>query len=794
MTHAIECMCRLCQLPLPPIPVVDQGNGFCCTGCHAVFNILSARQQLDRCQEHPLFQQALRSGLISNPALLETSIEKKETDGSSIDKLHFEVLDMWCPSCAEVIRLVLMQEKGVRRCVIDYATDLAMIEFTPRIIGRESLIAIVHSLGYKTASLENREKKEISFALYLRFIVAAFFSLNIMMFAYPLYATYFDAEEQGVGRLFAWLSFWAALPVLTYSAWPIARRAWTSLLVGLPGMELLVMIGVCSAFGLSFYELLQGGDRVYFDSMTVIITFVLLGKIIETKAKFSAQDSLFRLNRALPRRGRKRFESGECCFVSIKDLAVGDTIVAYAGERIILDGIVKEGHGMCDESLMTGEALPVFKEINASVLGGTILQSGWIAYQMTVTAEASALQLIVQMIERDIGGKSQYVRAADRIVRWFVPMIVAIAFAAGAAVWMMGLEDKGLSVQQTAMIRMVSILLISCPCAIGIAAPLAESYLMQQLSACGVIVRNRGCLAFLGKESVFVFDKTGTVTEGRFALMRGCESLTHQHMSILKALAMHSNHPIAQAISKEIMVEAAVLLNIEECIGAGMRGWHQGERYLLGSEGLLKSQGILVEVPSESIGIVSKVYFAEGARLLTQLELGDRIKPNAAEAISQLAPAKTVLLSGDAYQVVDAVSKVCGFTDYKGICTPLMKKEYIEELRSRGEIVCMVGDGINDAPALTQAQVGISVVSATDMSIQVSDLLLTHDRLDIIHRLRQLAQKGRRIIQQNLFWAFFYNIFGIGLAVFGQLSPIFAAFAMTASSLIVLLNARRMRY
>lgn len=783
-----EQICSLCGLELLQNPILEGMHSFCCPGCHAVFNILSSKNQLQNYPGHPLFQQAVRSGLISNPILLENLRSKTVQSSEKWETLHLEILEMWCPSCAEIIKLILLQERGIKNCLVDYATDLAAIEFSPLHISKERILEIIQSLGYRPAYLLDSTHRAVSFNLYMRFIVAAFFSLNIMMFAYPLYASYFDYDDQGGGSLFAWISCFASLPVLTYSAWPILKRAGLSLKVGLPGMELLVAIGVLAAFGLSLYDLLNGGNRVYFDSMTVIVAFVLLGKIIEAKAKFSAKDTLLRLTRAMPRRGRKRMADGQSCFVPIKDIQPGDTVIAFAGEKIVLDGRIIEGEGTCDESLMTGESTPIFKSIGDSVLGGTLVCKGWIVFCVTATMEESALQRIIQMVEQDLGHKTPYVRAADQIVRWFVPLIVSIGLIAALAVWFFHLADPGRTVGESAIIRFVSVLLISCPCAIGIAVPLVEAHLMNGLAKLGALVRNRGCLPLLGKETIFVFDKTGTITEGHFQVLHGLEKLTSRELAILKAIVSCSNHPIANAIARAITTDPYPIVKTEEITGQGMRGQTDETIYFLGSPQFLRQQGI--EIDDSVQGFVSSVYFACNKEVLTCLALGDCIKKQAPELISKLS-CRTVLLSGDSRSAVEAVSKTCGFSECQWAHTPLLKREFVEKLKKEGKIVCMVGDGINDAPALTLAQVGMSVVSATDVSIQVSDILLTTDRLDVIPKIRALAQRGRRILAQNLFWAFFYNGVGVGLAACGTLSPIFAAFAMVASSLMVIFNAQR---
>ena len=797
----MEQTCALCETELSQYPIFEGELAFCCPGCHAVFNILSTQNRLENYQETSIFQQALRSGLISNPTLLENIRKNRPLVAEhELERLHLEISDMWCPACAEIIRLILLQKKGVHNCVVDYATDLASIEFTPRYIGKEQIYDQIKALGYQPALLGS-DIRTVNSNLYLRFAVAAFCALNAMMFAYPLYATYFDHDEQGYGHLFAWLSFASTLPVITYCASPIWKRFLTSLQVGIYGMETLVILGVSAAFGLSVFELIQGRTQVYFDSLTVIITFVLLGKIIESRAKFSAKNSLIRLTRALPRRGRKRYPDGSQSFVPLKEIFPGDQVVAFAGEKIVLDGEVTEGNASCDESLMTGEAIPINKTIGSTVLGGTIVQNGALTFRVTSTSDSSALHKILEMVQQDIGHKSVYSRAADHIIRWFVPLVLLTALGTGMSVLFLGIADDGKTVAATAFIRAISVLLISCPCAIGIAAPLAESHVMNALANLGAIVRNRGCLPHLGQESVFVFDKTGTITEGRFRVLNRFDDLSGIQQSILRGLSSQSTHPIAVAIANAIEAKPTIIERVEEHPGKGLRGYHDNNIFLLGSADFMLLHGIKIGDnlqkimdcgnPLKESGIFTQVYFSENDRCISCFVLGDKIREGAKEVVSAMAPAKTVLLSGDSESAVAAVAAACGFDAWQARCSPLQKREYIEILRSQGHIVCMLGDGINDAPALTAAQIGISVVSATDISVQVSDLLLTTDRLSIIPKLRKLAKKGHVIVRQNLFWAFFYNAIGLCLASMGLLSPIFAAFAMTASSLMVLFNARR---
>ncbi len=789
--------CLLCSSPLSSLQHSNQEQeGFCCKGCAVVYQILKAQGLAESFQEHPLYKQAQQAGWISRPYLPPSKEEEKKIDADDFQKLYLTIQNMWCPSCAQILYFVLMREKGVRHCAIDYATDLSLIEYTPRFISKERLIRLIKQWGYLPQSLEDPRQKAIDRSLLLRFVVAAFFSLNIMMFSYPIYAAYFDGHTEGYADLFAWLSFAASLPVLFYSAYPIWHRCYTGLKVGIWGMETLVSLGVGAATLLSLYELGRGSSFVYFDSMTVILLFVLLGKIIESKAKFSAKEALFKLSLSLPRRGRKRFSTGEERFVPIKEFQPGELLVVQTGEKVVLDGVVQHGTGACDESHLTGEVLPVGKEVGSSLLAGSLLQQGTLVVKVTTSLEESTLHRLVQMVGQEVEHKSRYVRAADKIAKGFVPFVLALAFSVACYCLWEGLSDPGQTPMQTAFTRAISILLISCPCAIGIAAPLSESYVLNTLAQLGVIVRNPGCLSFLGKETFFVFDKTGTVTEGKFRICSGLEVLNEEEQQALKGLTARSLHPIAMAIYQHLSCPTPAFEKIEEKIGQGLQGVWKGKTYFLGSASFLTQAGIplLFLEPHDPNSFLTLVYFAEDKQCLAPLYLGDALRPDIRAFIETLPPIKAALLSGDSARSVAKVAHACQILRWKAECHPLEKRMFIEQLKKEGEIVAMLGDGINDAPALTAAHVGIAVLSANDISAQAADLLLTTSRFSVLSQLRQVARKGRKIMKQNLFWAFFYNGIGLGLAATGRLTPLFAACAMVLSSLMILFNTQRISY
>jgi heavy metal translocating P-type ATPase len=756
-------VCSLCSLKLPKNPLVEGEEVFCCSGCLTVFAIIGQQQDA---ASHPLFQEALRAGVISNPGLRvpqeENTCEQKEAL-----KFHLHVEGMWCPACAEAIRLILLRQKGVSCCLIDYATDMAIITLNPRMLSKQNVIDLIAKLGYQARELLTQERKKLSFSLGLRLAMALFCTMNIMMFSYPLYAAYFGWSLEGYGPAFGWFSFALALPLVTYCAWPIWRRLKMSFRSGLFGMETLMALGVGSAFCVSTFHLFWGVEGLYFDSLSMVITFVLLGKLLEKKAKFSAKETLFKLTYCLPKKAYKKVGEGKFAYVPLKEVASGDILFIRRGEKILFDGVVLEGEGHADETVMTGEAMPQTKQAGSPVLGGSLLTQGSLVMQVVKEHNHSLIGQILLCIEHDLLKKASVGQLVNQVTRIFIPFVLSLSLL---ALFLFGFS------------RSLAILLISCPCAMGIAIPLVHSRLYYRFAEKGALVRSRNCLHLLGKNPFFVFDKTGTLTEGKFEVLRGLDTMSPDHLDILKALTTVSAHPISVAICHALNCTPAILEWTEEVAGRGVRGGYLGIEYFLGSERFLKDHGL--SIPScESDFTVA--YFATQKQILAHIHLGDRLR-------SRLPRVEGGILSGDSPKLVSGLAETCGFSWGMGGMDPLQKREEILKLKNLGRPIVMVGDGINDAPAMTAADVGISVISATDLAVEVSDILLTTEHLDALPALCKLAQESQKIIYQNLFWAFFYNGLAVLCAFCGLMDPFLAALVMAVSSVCVTLNSLRL--
>lgn len=774
--------CLLCQTTL-----VEEGLSFCCAGCEAVYRILETQGTLRQAETQSIYLVAKEKGILSNPQLEEEmeSVQKNSQKKSRFERLQLDIQEMWCPSCAWLIRMVLSKKKGIGSCLVDYATDLASIAYDPAILSRQEILQEIQEMGYRPIPLEDWTASREGFSLQLRCLVAAFFSFHIMMFAYPIYASAFSEEATSFPALFSWLSLGASLPILLYSARPIWKKFLQSCKAGFLGMEALVVLGSGAAFVVSFFEILRGGVHIYLDSMAVLLFLVLFGKLLESRAKFRTKEALIRVWRSLPQKARKRVGKEERV-IRLKEVNVGDILVVFSGEQIPSDGLVVEGEGSCDESLMTGEATPVFKQKANHVLSGTLLLQGWVAIEVTKHPKKSVLSQIVETLERDMHKKESSSSLTERMAFWFVPCILGLGV--GSGLWVLFTGGGG----QEAGLRFLTVLLIACPCAIGLAAPWSESRLLHALAENGVIVRNRAVLDKLGQEHLFLFDKTGTVTQGKLALVRGEKGLTEKEKSLVKSLAKYSVHPLAQAMDQAFVEPLTHLEKVQEVIGKGMMGWTEGIELVLGSATFFEEKGIAFPREESLQAGETSLFFAKGGVCIAQFILGDRLKPGVQKILQQLqVPAW--LISGDRREAVAAVATAMGFSKWIASLDAFAKRKVVDQLQKQMGCVAMVGDGINDASALAKADIAIVMEASSAVSLQVADLVLLEGRLEQLPFARKLATQGRKILVQNIFWAFFYNFFGIGLAMAGELTPLLSAVAMVLSSLMIFLNTERIR-
>ena len=726
-----------------------------------------------------IYQKALQSGLISNS--LAANLKSRDETQIDLDVLvvKFEIAGMWCPSCAKLLELLISKEAGVKIFEVDYFSDIAKLTYYPQKISEAKVKDLIISLGYKANFKSELSTDSDNFALFLRFVIAAFFSVNIMMLSYPIYVSLFDIVERLYVKLFQYISLGCSLPVIVYCAYPIWSRAYQCLKARLIAMEFLVSVAVLAAFTLSVFNLLTGKNEVYFDSSSVIITFVLLGKLIESKAKGAAKTSLRELYMGLPLKARLLI-GDKLIYKNLTDVNLHETMLIRQGEKIGLDGTIIEGDCLVDESIISGESKPIHKEKGDKILAGAILIQGSIKAEVTKSFNETTLMKVVNLIKEQVVFKPTNSSIVDKLASWFTPLVIVLAISKLLTAFFT-------SDWSNAIIDAVSVLLISCPCAIGIAVPLSHAYLYNQLLKEGVVVKNGQATAEVGSETCFVFDKTGTLTDGKFLVHLPAISLVERR--VLKALTSKSKHPIAQAIFANIEDSAVSITNWQEIPGAGLKATYQNFEYRLGSEIFVGSS--VEKRPLESETISSQVFFKTETTIYV-INLGDSLRDGALQMIDCIKGNRVVLISGDSYDTVSNVARLCNIKEFYAAKAPADKQLMVARLKAAGEKVFMVGDGINDAPALTTADISAVTISASDISSCVADFLLTTPNLAVLLKLKKLCLFSQKIGKQNLFWAFIYNFFGILLALVGFLTPIYAALAMVASSLSVTINSKRL--
>jgi Cu2+-exporting ATPase len=766
--------CTLCSLEIGSVFSSDSGEKFCCKGCKVVYQILKASGQQTFYQNSNIFRQAVSFGLISNQELSQQPVN---AENKEFKRAQFEIEGMICPSCKDLIEIVLGKIRGIKKVFIDYALDIGTIEFYPMQISLDEIFLKISSFGYNPKKFGDKKTLKVSKELYLRLAVASFASLNIMMFSYPIYEKVLGIDTEGFDGLFGWLSFFLTLPIMFYCLTPIFKKAFLGMKFNFWGMESLITIGSASSFVLSLYALINHLDHIYFDTLSMIAVFALWGRSIEYKAKKSATEKLFELQRQLPKKVRVKDGEGNFYFKPLKEMDIGDVFYTFTGEKIVSDGLIVEGKGSVDESLLTGEPDWIFKEKNDKVIGGSFLCSGNVCIKVTKKIEETLYYRIVELLKLDLNPRKNYTGILEHLLKFFVPFILFSAFLIALIVYpIYGFQES--------FLRFLSLLLISCPCALSISFPLVEAILILKLTKLGVIVRDREALRKLPVIDVIAFDKTGTLTEGKFKILSKLD-LSSEYRRILKGLSSFSNHPVCVAINQCLEEQPLTFNEIEEVVSRGVKGKRGDDLYLLGSKSFINSHGIDTIEDSD-------LYFVKNTSILQTIRLDDPIKKNAKTYIDLIPVKEKIVLSGDRLERVASICKDLGIKNYKALYTAFDKRGFIEECHKNKKKVVMVGDGVNDSLSLSLADVSLSFTSGSELSCHISSAMLTDSSLSVLPKIFSLCSRARKLCRQNLFWAFFYNIMAIPLAAMGFFSPLVALTAMILSSFIVILNSKRL--
>ena len=815
--------CDLCGLPLRhgTITGVFSGNtyAFCCLGCRQVFNILfEAAGAADPAafKETDLFKICREKGIIPKSetelAVRSQAIEEQEmvsVDHPSSEPLHVKTDDasrqflsltlkienMWCPACAWLIDETLQKLKGISQAQCNFSTDRLRLTYDPTATSPDRIMVALKKMGYQ-ASIpgETREASERR-REFIRFAVSAFLTINVMMLSYALYTGFFTELSAENAAKISWPMFFMAAAVLIYGGYDFYKKALAGLRNAAFSMETLIITGALSAFSYSTYSLFTGSIHLYFDTACMLIALVLLGKTLERRAKGKVLEDLENFFALMPSKVRicsDHFPDGR--YAAIDQLAEGDLFRVAENEIVPADGTIRSGSGAVEESSLTGEPVPIVKKPGDFIRSGARIQQGSFIIKAEKVGKDATLGQMMQIIENTLLTKMPVEGKTDVILQWFVPFILVTAATTAMACRLMGLSLA------TSILRAVTVMVISCPCALGIAIPLARVAGISIAGKKGILVRNFNAFETAGRIASIVFDKTGTITHGNWTLQGIIAHAPFDEKRVLElaaGLEQNSDHFIGKEILRQAQkrnIEPAEPSEIQT-LENGLTGCFGDEIVRIGSADFLKNMtGKFNERPeadaSQKESASSCVYMSIGERPAAVFVFGDRIRSGAAATIEKLRSLgfQLALVSGDSTDTTRAVAKDVGIQDAYGGQMPNDKVAVVKAMQRVNPAVAMIGDGINDAPALVQADLSLAVHSGANLGEEVADVTLMRAEPEQLIDFLIFAGAVNKKIHQNLVFTFAYNVLSIPLAMMGLVTPLVAVSAMLLSSTSVIGN------
>jgi Cu+-exporting ATPase len=732
-------------------------------------------------------------------------------DGREEVRLDIDVTGMSCASCAANVERALKKTEGVHDAGVNLATSRATVLFDPRVVSPSDLAKAIRDAGYDVAAVpqEIGKRGEAEFkALRTSVIWGGALAAVIFLGSMREWFPWVPAFLQNFFVLWA-----LATPVQLVLGRRFYKRAWSALKHGTANMDTLIAVGTSAAYLFSaaatalpgFFRRAHLEPQVYFDTSAVIIVLILFGRMLEARAKGRTSEAIRKLMGLRPRTARVIDGNGEH-EVAIDEVRVGDVIVVRPGETIPVDGEVLEGTSSVDESMITGESLPVEKGPGSGVVGATLNKRGSFRFRAVRIGKDTTLARIIKMVEDAQGSKAPIQRLADVISGRFVPAVILIAVLTFAIWAVVGPPSR-------ALLNFVAVLIIACPCALGLATPTAIMVGTGKGAERGILIKSGESLETIHKVDTFVFDKTGTLTTGRPEVtdVLPVPDLTAGRLLAMAASVENgSEHPLGQAVVRKALAEGITMDGTDEfraLEGMGVEAVMNGSRVLVGSYRLVGASGVDLSplaAPAERLAAEGKTtaFVAVDGRLAGLIGLADTLKPSAHPAVEHLRGAglRVVMLTGDNARTARSVAAQAGIDEVYAEVMPADKSDVVARLQAEGRRVAMVGDGINDAPALARADVGVALGTGTDVAIAAADITLISNDLGAVVAAVELSRRTIRTIRQNFFWALAYNVLGIPVAAgvlypfFGiQLNPMIASAAMALSSVSVVSNSLRLR-
>lgn len=688
-----------------------------------------------------------------------------------------------CAGCMRKIETGVMALAGVSEARLNLTTGRLSVAWQDDRIDPRTIVQRVIDLGYQAQPFDPSKAQAIidqeGRHLLICMAVAAFAAMNIMMFSVPIWSAHFNGEmEEGTRTMFHWISACIALPTAAYAGMPFFKSAWNALKKGRANMDVPISLGVLLASGLSVVETFRGGEHAYFDAVAMLLFFLLIGRYLDhalrQRARQAARDLL-----ALQAVTASRLEpDGASICVAVGDIRPGDHLIIMPGDRIPVDGTILEGISEADFSLLTGETAPVALALGQKVRAGALNLSGRLVLTASARSDDSFLAEIARLVEMGEQSKSIYVRWADQAAKLYVPVVHAAAFLTAVTWLILGAEPR------VAILNACAVLIITCPCALGLAVPAVQVVASGRLFKQGILLKSGDALERLADIDFIAFDKTGVLTLGQPRLL-GTATVTEEALVQAALLARASRHPLARAIARAAGPGPAIE-NAREVPGCGVEAQIDGLRARLG-----RASWVGVD---DAQSDETELYFAVQGLTPIRFCFEDTLRPDTSLTIASLNARgfMPIILSGDRKGAVARAADAAGIETYFGELTPFEKAAHLDRLKAQGHRVLMVGDGLNDAPALAKAFVSIAPGTAADASQSAADLVFQGDQLSAVLEAIDVSRTAKKRVMENFWFAALYNFVAAPIAMLGLVTPFIAAIAMSSSSIIVTLNALRL--
>lgn len=723
------------------------------------------------------------------------------------DKAELKITGMSCAACSGRIEKALNKTPGVYNAVVNLVMEKATLEYDANELSLKDIIGKIENLGYgarnvneKTEVDTERQARHAEIAHQrFRLLISVVFSIPLLLaMVFHMSGTGGSLAHYLMNPYLQWL---LATPVQFVAGWQFYRGAYLALKNGSANMDVLVVLGTSAAYFYSIFTIIAQRSELYFETSAILITLIIVGKLLEATAKGRTSEAIKALM-GLQAKTAKVLRDGQEMDVPVEDVVTGDTVIVRPGEKIPVDGVIEEGHSTVDESMLTGESLPVDKKVGDPVTGATINKFGTFKFTATKVGKDTALAQIVRVVEAAQGSKAPIQRFADVVSGYFVPVVVGLAVLT-FAVWYFFLDAGNFS---RALVNFTAVMVIACPCALGLATPTSIMVGTGKGAENGILIKGAEHLENAHRLTTIVLDKTGTITKGQpevtdMIALEGYEQT--QLLTMAVSAEKNSEHPLAEAIvkyGKERGVPFTDAETFEAIPGHGVAIQSGGKQILVGTRKLLQDHQVEFQhavKDMEALEMQGKtvMLIAVDRKLAGLLAVADTVKETSAQAIAGLKQLgiDVWMITGDNERAAKAIAETVGIDHVIAEVLPEHKAEKVQSLKQQGRVVAMVGDGINDAPALATADVGFAIGTGTDVAMEAADITLMRGDLNGLVAAIKLSKATMRNIKQNLFWALLYNSLGIPVAASGFLSPVLAGAAMAFSSVSVVTNALRLK-